>query len=171
MANAPVRYPGYRLASNSSKPNNMSALDSAAHHFENVVHVEDAVRGSFARSAGVPTRASFEKRIRALALVLLAAVVLSVPLLAQAPPRIASAEPTSGKVDDMVTLTGEHLDKATVTGVFLSDDKMDYKATIVDQSDQKIMIKVPKVKAGQYNVSVQVANNIYIEPVHFTVQD
>jgi hypothetical protein len=107
-----------------------------------------------------------------LALFLLAAVVFLAPLLfAQSAPRISSADPTSGKVEDTVTLTGENLGKTIVTSVFLSDDKNDYKAEVVDQSDSKIVLKVPKVKAGQYNFSVQVSTNIYIEPVRFTVQE
>jgi hypothetical protein len=109
---------------------------------------------------------------RALALLLLAGVVSLAPLLsAQGTPRVSSADPTSGKVADTVTLMGENLGKAIVTGVFLSDDKNDYKAEVVDQGDSKIVVKIPKVKAGQYNFSVQVSTNIYIEPVHFTVQE
>ena len=92
-------------------------------------------------------------------------------LFAQGAPRISSADPTSGKVADTVTLMGENLGKAVVTGVFLSDDKNDYKAEVVDQGDSKIVLKVPKVKAGQYNFSVQVSTNIYIEPVHFKVEE
>jgi hypothetical protein len=104
-------------------------------------------------------------------LLLVAAVLLAQMLFAQGPPRVMTADPTSGKVDDMVTLTGENLGSATVTGVFLSDDKTDFKAAIVNQADAKITFKVPKVKAGAYNVSVQVSNNIYIEPVKFTVEE
>jgi len=33
------------------------------------------------------------------------------------------------------------------------------------------VMKVPKVKAGSYNVSIQVGNNIYIQPVKFEVQE
>ena len=110
---------------------------------------------------------------RAFALLLLvAAVLLAQMLFAQGPPpHVMMADPTTGKADDTVTLTGENLGSATVTGVFLSDDKTDFKAAIVEQADAKIVFKVPKVKAGNYNVSVQVSNNIYIEPVKFTVAE
>jgi hypothetical protein len=97
--------------------------------------------------------------------------LLSPFLFAQNNPQVTGVDPASGKVNDDVTIAGENLGKATVVAVFLSDDKMDYKATIVDQSADKIVMKVPQVKAGIYNVSVQVGTNILIKPVKFTVQE
>jgi hypothetical protein len=87
----------------------------------------------------------------------------------QSAPKITSVDPTTGKVNDSITLTGENLGKDSVAGVFLSDDKNDYKAALVDQSSEKIVVKVPQVKPGRYNVSIQVGAQIYIEPVRFTV--
>ncbi|HXJ17306.1 MAG TPA: IPT/TIG domain-containing protein [Candidatus Polarisedimenticolia bacterium] len=103
---------------------------------------------------------------------LLAAVVLLAPLgFAQGAPKVTGVDPSAGKVNDTVTVTGEDLDKATVSAVFLSDDKTDYKATIEEQSADKIVARVPRVKPGNYNVSIQVGNSIYIQPVLFTVQE
>jgi hypothetical protein len=93
-----------------------------------------------------------------------------VPAKAQTNSRVTSIDPSSGKVNDTVTAGGDGLAKANVIAVFLSDDKNDYKATIVDQSAEKIVFKVPEVKAGGYNVSIQVGNSMLIEPVRFTVQ-
>ena len=102
---------------------------------------------------------------------LLLVVVLLSPLVsAQGTPKVTGVDPASGKVNDSVTVMGESLDKGSVAGVFLSDDKMDYKATIVNQAADKIVMKVPQVKPGGYNVSIQVGNGILIEPVRFTVQ-
>jgi hypothetical protein len=102
---------------------------------------------------------------------LLLAVVLLSPLVsAQGTPKITGVDPASGKVNDSVTVMGESLDKGSVVGVFLSDDKTDYKATIVNQAADKIVMKIPQVKPGGYNVSIQVGNGILIEPVRFTVQ-
>jgi hypothetical protein len=102
---------------------------------------------------------------------LLAVTLMLAPLLfAQNTPQITAVDPTSGKVDDSVTVMGSNLGKASVAAVFLSDDKSDYKATVGDQADDKIVIKVPQVKAGSYNISVQVGNSIFIKPVKFTVQ-
>lgn len=93
------------------------------------------------------------------------------PATAQTNSRIAAVDPTSGKVNDTVTVTGDSLGKAAVSGVFLSDDQNDHKATIVDQEAGKIVFKVPQVKAGDYNVSIQVGNSLLIQPVRFTVQN
>lgn len=92
------------------------------------------------------------------------------PATAQTSSRITTVDPTSGKVNDTVTVTGDSLGKTTVSGVFLSDDQNDHKATIVDQEAGKIVFKVPEVKAGDYNVSIQVGNSLLIQPVRFTVQ-
>ena len=106
------------------------------------------------------------------AFIFLATVVLLSPFLfAQNNPQVTGVDPASGKVNDDVTIAGDNLGKGTVVAVFLSDDKMDYKATIVDQSADKIAMKVPQVKAGAYNISVQVGTNILIKPVKFTVQE
>ena len=105
-------------------------------------------------------------------ILVVAALVLIAPLgLAQASPHITAVDPAAGKVNDDVTVTGESLGKGTVSAVFLSDDKTDYKATVVEQAAEKIVMKVPRVKAGSYNVSIQVGNNIYIQPVRFEVQE
>jgi len=92
------------------------------------------------------------------------------PATAQTNSRITAVDPASGKVNDTVTVTGDSLGKTTVSGVFLSDDQNDHKATIVDQEAGKIVFKVPEVKAGDYNVSIQVGNSLLIQPVRFTVQ-
>ncbi|HXX21365.1 MAG TPA: IPT/TIG domain-containing protein [Candidatus Acidoferrum sp.] len=91
--------------------------------------------------------------------------------LAQDAPGISTVDPTSGKVNDTITVTGTNLGKGSVSAVFLSDDKNDYKASIVNQEDTKIVMKVPQVKPGSYNVSIQKGNSIYIQPVRFTVQE
>jgi IPT/TIG domain len=105
-------------------------------------------------------------------LALLAATALISPLLlAQGGATITSVDPSSGKVNDSVTVTGQNLGKASVPAIFLSDDKEDFKATIVEQTDEKIVLKVPEVKPGSYNISVQAGNTIIIKPVRFTVQD
>lgn len=93
-----------------------------------------------------------------------------IPARAQMGSRLTSVAPTSGKVNDSVSAAGDSLGKANVTKVFLSDDKDDYPATIVSQDATKIVFKVPEVKAGDYNVSIQVGQSLLIQPVRFTVQ-
>jgi hypothetical protein len=101
---------------------------------------------------------------------LAAEVLLAALVFAQGTPRVTSVEPSSGKVNDNVTLMGENLGKGSVSTVFLSDDKTDYQVTVVEQAEEKIVIKVPRVKVGNYNVSVQAGNEILIMPVRFKVQ-
>jgi hypothetical protein len=96
---------------------------------------------------------------------------LAAPVFAQTTPHIERVDPSSGKVNDNVTVMGQNLGKATVAAVFLSDDKTDYKATIVEQADDKIVMKIPRVKPGDYNVSFQRGEQIFIAPVRFKVEE
>lgn len=95
---------------------------------------------------------------------------LAPPAAAQSSPKVSAVDPAMGKVNDNVTLTGENLGKDAVAGVFLSDDKDDYKAALVEQDSAKIVMKVPQVKSGAYNISIQQGDKILILPLHFTVQ-
>jgi hypothetical protein len=101
---------------------------------------------------------------------LIAVALLASLVFAQATPRVTSVEPSSGKVNDNVTLTGENLGKGSVSAVLLSDDKTDYRDMVVEQAAEKIVMKVPQVKPGDYYVSVQAGDSILIMPVRFKVQ-
>jgi hypothetical protein len=102
--------------------------------------------------------------------VLAGLVLLATLAAAQSVPQVTAIDPANGKVNDTVTVSGTDLGKASVSSVFLSDDKNDYKAAIVDQNDDKITVKVPQVKAGDYNVSIQVGDKLFIKPVKFKVE-
>ena len=103
--------------------------------------------------------------------VLLAAVIFLSPLIfAQSTPQVTGVDPPSGKVNDTVTVSGQNLGKDAVSAVFLSDDKNDYKATVVEQTAEKIVMKIPQVKPANYNVSIQVGDKLFIKPVRFTVE-
>jgi hypothetical protein len=126
--------------------------------------------------ANIPGPNNFERRNRLAraGVALLAAAALLIlparPIVAQGSPRVAAVDPASGKPNDVVTVSGEDLEKSHVSAVFLSDDKDDHKAVVVTQAADKITIKVPAVKPGDYNVSIQSGNAIFIQPVRFTVQ-
>ncbi len=90
---------------------------------------------------------------------------------AQSAPQVTGVDPDNGKVNDTVTVSGSNLGKTAVSSIYLSDDKNDYKATIVDQVDAKITIKVPQVKPGGYNISIQVGDKLFIKPVKFKVSE
>lgn len=81
--------------------------------------------------------------------VLAVTLLLASLVFAQGAPRVTTVEPSSGKVNDNITLTGDHLGKDSVSVVFLSDEKDDFKAVVVEQTDNKIIIKVPQGKARQ----------------------
>jgi hypothetical protein len=104
-------------------------------------------------------------RLAALAGAMLACALL----VAETFPHVAAVAPSSGKVNDDVTVTGENLGKGLVSAIFLSDDKNDYKAAIAEQGEARIIMKVPAVPAGEYNVSVQLGEKIYISTVRFKV--
>ena len=123
------------------------------------LHGEGEGKGRY-RSKGM------HKRLGLLA----AEVLLAALVFAQGTPRVTSVEPSSGKVNDNVTLAGVNLGKSSVSAVFLSDDKTDYSATVVQQAAEKIVMKVPQVKPGDYNISVQAGDRIFIMPVRFKVQ-
>lgn len=85
-------------------------------------------------------------------------------------PKVISVSPAAGKVNDTVSIVGENLGKNLVSAVFLSDDKNDSKASVLGQASEKITIKIPQVKSGSYNISVQSGDKIMILPVRFEVQ-
>jgi len=107
----------------------------------------------------------------ALAAAFVALAVAPSALRAQnAPAQISAVTPSTGKADDSITITGKNLDKTDVTAVFLSDAKLDHKAVVVDQEAGKIVIKVPDLKPGDYNISIEQSGSIYIQPVIFKVK-
>jgi hypothetical protein len=101
------------------------------------------------------------------------ALLLVTPLALRA--QAASAEistvtPNIGKADDSITIVGKNLGKKVVTAVYLSDAKLDHKAVVVDQEPTKIVIKVPALKPGDYNISIEESGSIYIQPLIFKVK-
>ena len=95
----------------------------------------------------------------------------SAGLAAQSSPRVTGVEPITAKIGANVTINGENLGKGNVTAVYLSDSSDDFKVVIVDQTAAKIVVKIPKVKAGDYNVSIQIKNDILIQPVRLSVEE
>jgi IPT/TIG domain len=117
---------------------------------------------------------SRKKIAHASAVLLAAAALLVLParsIVAQeGSPHVTAVDPAAGKPNDIVTVSGDGLEKPHVAAVFLSDDKDDHKVVVVSQAADKITIKIPELKPGDYNISIQSGNAILIEPVRFTVQ-
>ena len=98
------------------------------------------------------------------------AFLLTSMLWAQASPKITGVEPETAKVGASLTVNGENLDKGTVEAIYFSDDAKDYKAAITSQTATKVVVTVPELKAGPYNLSVKVGDNIFIQPARVTVE-
>lgn len=92
-------------------------------------------------------------------------------LVAQGSPRVTGVEPIAAKIGATVTVIGENLGKGNVSAVYLSDSSDDHKVVVVDQTSEKIVVRIPKVKAGDYNVSIQIKNDILIQPVRLSVEE
>ncbi len=88
----------------------------------------------------------------------------------QGVPRLTGVDPASGNVGDTLTIIGENLGDGSVEGFLLSDDEKDFPAVVIEQTPDKVVIKVPEVQLGEYNISLQVENNIFIQPIRFTVE-
>ncbi len=84
---------------------------------------------------------------------------------------MTGVEPATAKVGASITVTGENLGKGNVVAVFLSDNADDFKAEVVNQGSDKIVVRVPKVKAGDYNISIQIKSDILIQPVRIAIQE
>jgi hypothetical protein len=123
----------------------------------------------FARTSGKLSFRAIENNYKHWT-ILAAIIVFSSLAIAQGAPQITGVDPAEGKANDTVTVSGNNLGKASVSSVYLSNDKDDFKATIVEQGDDKITMKVPQVKPGDYNVSIQVGDKLFIKPVKFKVQ-
>ena len=91
--------------------------------------------------------------------------------LNQVGPRITGVEPGAGKVGATATANGENLSKTTVVAVYLSDADSDHKLSVVEQTAEKIVFRVPSLKPGSYNISLQIRNEIFIQPIRFTIEE
>ena len=58
-------------------------------------------------------------------------------------PRMASADPASGKKGDIIAVTGINLDKGCVVKVYLTDGKHDTLVEVTEQTQTSIKFKIP----------------------------
>lgn len=73
-------------------------------------------------------------------------------------PHLTAVNPASAKAGDVVTASGEYLDKTRVAELYLTDGKHDAKTQIVEQSDNSIKFKVPSgVAPGRLRLMVLMA--------------
>lgn len=88
----------------------------------------------------------------------------------QASPKITGIEPETAKVGASLTVNGENLGKETVEAFYFSDEAKDYPAEVAEQSATKVVVKIPELKAGPYNIAVKVGDNIFIQPARVTIE-
>jgi IPT/TIG domain len=88
-------------------------------------------------------------------------------------PRMSSVEPPNGKAGDVVTVTGENLDKASVGKVYLTDDKNDVVCEITAQTATSIKIKIPAKASGRMALMILTAGKEpkeIVQPVKMTIE-
>jgi hypothetical protein len=112
--------------------------------------------------------------------VIVAVALLIFPMMlpAQASfPRMTSVEPMTAKVGDVVTASGENLDKNNVAELFLTDNKNDFKVEVTEQSAADIKIRVPdSVKPGRFGLVIRTPGSQgnpprdYVQPVKVTIE-
>jgi len=79
----------------------------------------------------------------------LAAAACLVVLAQEAMPRMTSVDPYSSKVGDVVTITGENLDKDNVAKIFLTNDKGDLPCEVIEQNATTVKVKIPEKATGR----------------------
>ncbi len=91
-----------------------------------------------------------------LLLVLSLATVIPLPVYAQADfPRLISVTPDTGKIGDVLTVEGEHLDRKLVRELYLTDGRTDWKTEIIEQTETTIKFKIPdNAKPGRFALMV-----------------
>jgi hypothetical protein len=103
-------------------------------------------------------------------------ILLAFPILlgAQAFPRMMTVDPMTAKIGDVVTVSGENLDKENVAEVFLTDGKSDTRVQITEQAAASIKFKVPdEAKPGRFGLVIRTPSSPpkdYVQPVKVTVQ-
>jgi hypothetical protein len=106
-------------------------------------------------------------------LVLVAALVPTVALAADAAPKFTEVAPVSGKAGAEFTITGENLTKTHVAEVYFTDGKNDVKCDIVDQQATTIKVKAPaKVAPGRFSLMILTADRSRFleQPVKVTIE-
>ena len=73
----------------------------------------------------------------------------------QGTPLMRSVSPDTAKVGEIITVTGEYLDKTRVKEIYLTDGKVEFKADVVEQNQNEVKVKVPAIgKTGRMRLMV-----------------
>jgi hypothetical protein len=89
-------------------------------------------------------------------------------------PRMTGVEPGNGKAGDVLTVSGEHLDKGAVAELYLTDGKKDTKVQVTEQAATAIKFKIPdKMATGRFALMVLTGGKepkLIEQPVKVTVE-
>jgi hypothetical protein len=88
-------------------------------------------------------------------------------------PRMTTVEPYSGKIGDVVVVSGENLDKGNVSKVFLTNDKSDLACEIVEQTATAIKVKIPDKATGRMAFMIRTGGKEpkdIVQPVKVSVE-
>jgi hypothetical protein len=89
-------------------------------------------------------------------------------------PLMRAVSPDSAKVGEVLTVTGEYLDKSRVKEVYLTDSKSEFKLEIVEQGQTLVKVKIsPTVKPGRWKLMVLTAGvdpQLLEQPVSVEIQ-
>ena len=91
----------------------------------------------------------------------------------QAMPRMTSADPAGGKAGDVIAVAGENLGKNLVAKVYLTDGTHDFEASITEQTDTAIKIKIPEKSNGRLALMILTTGKdakLIEQPVKVTVE-
>ena len=84
------------------------------------------------------------------------ALLLVVPAVFAATPRLTDVSPSGGHNGDEIVTNGTSLDSKTVSKLFLTDGRKDYRVSIKEQSADSIRFSIPaRIKPGYYRLMLQ----------------
>ena len=108
---------------------------------------------------------SFAAMLAVCLLATVAVVPAQQPTEANPLPMMKTIEPRMATVGQLVTITGQNLGKR-VAGVYLTDGKKDWKMTLVEQTETKIVAKVgDSTPGGRFRLMAITTDNpgVYVE--------
>ncbi len=115
-------------------------------------------------------------RVSYFSTILLAAFIGSICIQAQSGmPQMRAVDPGNGKAGTVLTVTGENLDKASVSKLFLTDGKNDIEVPIEGQEATSIKFKIPSAaKPGRLALMILTAGKdpkLIEQPVKVTIDE
>lgn len=92
-------------------------------------------------------------------------------------PKMTAVTPNVAKAGDVITATGENLDKNNVAALLLTNNNQDVKVQITEQSATEVKFAVPdSVQPGRYELVIRTSGTgdvpvmELVQPLRLTVQ-